>query len=78
MNSDRQLRRHGNIRYLIASHLILESFEEVQVPGTLVRNICSPKYSNPLLLQWMYIVPVVVLMMLTSQQPEQQGEGGSQ
>ncbi|XP_058973379.2 ER membrane protein complex subunit 10-like [Pocillopora verrucosa] len=27
---------------------------------------------------WMYIVPVVVLMMLTSQQPEQQGEGGSQ
>ncbi|PFX29070.1 ER membrane protein complex subunit 10 [Stylophora pistillata] len=27
---------------------------------------------------WMYIVPVVVLMMLTSQQPEQQGEGSSQ
>ena len=56
----------------------MNMYEELQVPGTLVRNICSPKYSNPLLLQWMYIVPVVVLMMLTSQQPEQQGEGGSQ
>ena len=28
-------------------------------------------------LQWMYIVPVVIFMMLTSQQPEQQ-EGSSQ
>jgi len=27
---------------------------------------------------WMYIVPIVIFMMLTSQQPEQQGEGSSQ
>ncbi|XP_068672031.1 ER membrane protein complex subunit 10-like [Montipora foliosa] len=27
---------------------------------------------------WMYIVPVVIVMMLSSQQPEQQGEGSSQ
>ncbi|KAL9955755.1 hypothetical protein ACROYT_G037124 [Oculina patagonica] len=27
---------------------------------------------------WMYIVPVVIFMMITSQQPEQQGEGSSQ
>lgn len=27
---------------------------------------------------WMYIVPVVIFMMLTAQQPDQQGEGSSQ
>lgn len=27
---------------------------------------------------WMYIVPVVIVMMLSSQPPENQGEGGGQ
>ena len=57
------------------SYIIIVKWNEWQKP-TILLSLISRLFDF-FFLQWMYIVPVVIFMMLTSQQPEQQ-EGSSQ
>lgn len=61
--------------FLTLGYLCIIKWNEWQKP-TILLSLISRLFDF-FFLQWMYIVPVVIFMMLTSQQPEQQ-EGSSQ